>query len=72
MGWLRVCVARDGLNIELLHIGHVLLMLSSSGTCQDLLADLLCMSYVHHTTLNVSLCHQQRANRNCLTWMVYH
>ena len=34
-------------------------LLSSSVTCQDLLADLLCMSYVHHTTLNVSLCHQQ-------------
>ena len=23
-GWPRVCVARDGLNIGLLHIGHVL------------------------------------------------
>ena len=34
-------------------------LLSSSATCQDLLADLSCMSYVHHTTLHLSLCHQQ-------------
>ena len=35
-GWPRVCVARDGLNIiniGLLHIGHVLLMLTVSNPC---------------------------------------
>ena len=32
-GWQRVCVARDGLNIELLHMGHVLLMLTVSNPC---------------------------------------
>ena len=28
-----MCVARDGLNIGLLHIGHVLLMLTVSNPC---------------------------------------
>ena len=32
-GWPRVCVARDGWNIGLLYIGHVLLMLTVSNTC---------------------------------------
>ena len=32
-GWPRVCVARDGLNIGLLHIGQVLLMLTVSNQC---------------------------------------
>ena len=32
-GWPRVCVARDGLNIGLLHMVHVLLMLTVSNPC---------------------------------------
>ena len=33
LGWPRVCVARDGLNLGLLHMGHVLLMLTVSNPC---------------------------------------
>ena len=32
-GLSRVCVARDGLNIGLLYMGHVLLMLTVSNPC---------------------------------------
>ena len=32
-GWLRVCVARDGLNIGLFRMGHVLLILTVSNPC---------------------------------------
>ena len=31
--WSRVCVARDGLNIGLLHMGYVLLMMTVSIPC---------------------------------------
>ena len=46
-------------------------LLSGSVTCQGLLVDWSCMSYVRHTKLHVSLCHPQRANRNCLQCMVW-
>ena len=31
--WVAASVARDGLNIGLLHIGHALLMLTVSNPC---------------------------------------
>ena len=35
-GWPRICVAWDGLNIGLLHMGHVLLMLTMSNPCSTI------------------------------------
>ena len=53
------CIFQDGTAFTCL--------LSSSVTCQGLLVDLSCMSYVRHTMPHVSLCHQQRVNGRSLT-----